>query len=91
MAARTRRIRHDDRTRERLRAAYLINRLQGHAEWRGLFDEHPGQGRPKSCCASVCRTSFRPGRQRHGASICDRPPAGYGTTIAPGSAFGPLI
>jgi hypothetical protein len=27
---RSRRVRQDDRTRERIRAAYLINRLQGH-------------------------------------------------------------
>jgi hypothetical protein len=27
---RTRRVRQDDRTRERIRAAWLVNRLQGH-------------------------------------------------------------
>ena len=31
MAARTRKVRHDDETRRRIQASQLINRLQGHA------------------------------------------------------------
>lgn len=31
MAARTRKVRHDDRTREKIRVSQLINRLESHA------------------------------------------------------------
>lgn len=43
MAARTRKIRHDENTRLKIQAAQLINRLQGHAN--GKVDLSPTQVR----------------------------------------------
>lgn len=45
MAARTRRIRHDDQTRERIRTTQLINRLQANALGELKIEMTPGQVR----------------------------------------------
>jgi hypothetical protein len=45
MAARTRKIRHDDDTRERIQASQLINRLQDNALGKLKVEMTPGQVR----------------------------------------------
>ena len=41
MPARVNRIRHDENTRKKIQAAYIINRLQGHVE--GKIELTPSQ------------------------------------------------
>jgi hypothetical protein len=49
---RTRRVRQDDRTRERIRAAYLINRLQDHVA--GTVELSPTQVRAAEILLRKC-------------------------------------
>jgi hypothetical protein len=49
---RTRRVRQDDRTRERIRAAWLINRLQGHVA--GTVELSPTQIRAAEILLRKC-------------------------------------
>jgi len=45
MAARTRKIRHDDETREKIQASQLVNRLQANALGQLKVEMTPGQVR----------------------------------------------
>jgi hypothetical protein len=45
MAARTRKIRHDDETREKIQASQLVNRLQDNALGKLKVEMTPGQVR----------------------------------------------
>ena len=52
MAARTRRIRHDANTREKIRTSQLINRLTAHA----LGEADPQSGKPVELSATQVRS-----------------------------------